>query len=446
MRTMISSVLILILWGAVPALSQLPPEIQAEFYLLRAEQAIGNGDPARALVELDKIVLLEKEHELDLPDEFYFRYAQMAAAADLPEQVQGAVVKYLSLSGREGKHYREALELMNKAEDAIESSRQRPVGVEPSCEGQAEGAECWKELASHPGCHVWDNHYYADQTVTWTGGCTGGLASGTGNLKWVRDDDETEHTGMLRDGKHHGLWVLRNADGDVYEGPYMGGKKNGHWVERFANGNVGEGPYVDGKEHGHWVLRTAEGHVLKGPLVDGEKNGRWVERLANGYVYEGPYVNGKRHGQWVLRNANGSVNEGRFVDDKQHGRWVVRSSNGRTKTLTFVNGVQQTVAEGSVRTAGSADGSGSCEIPDYPSPPGGVANLGLAWCAASVSMQARAFALQAAGAQCAIATGSSSTPEQIQARRREIEEACGRLAAWSARDGINCRCPADYGP
>ena len=61
-------------------------------------------------------------------------------------------------------------------------------------------------------------------------------------------------------------------------------------------------------------------------------------------------------------------------------------------------------------------------------------------------MQLRAFELQAAGAQCAIATGSSSTPGQIQARRREIKEACGRLAALAARDGINCRCPAGYGP
>ena len=65
---------------------------------------------------------------------------------------------------------------------------------------------------------------------------------------------------------------------------------------------------------------------------------------------------------------------------------------------------------------------------------------------ASIIKQARAFALQAAGAQCAIATGNSSTPEQIQARRREIKEACGRLAAWSAREGIPCRCPAGYGP
>ena len=100
---------------------------------------------------------------------------------------------------------------------------------------------------------------------------------------------------------------------------------------------------------------------------------------------------------------------------------------------------------GSRRTqpASPASGGGSCEIPNYPSPPGGVANLGFSWCAASVGMQARAFALQAAGAQCAIATGSSSTPEQIQARRREIAAACERLAALGVS---NCRCPAGYGP
>ena len=86
---------------------------------------------------------------------------------------------------------------------------------------------------------------------------------------------------------------------------------------------------------------------------------------------------------------------------------------------------------------GGPDGGGSCEIPGYPRP-ANVANLGLSWCPATVDFQARAFALQAAGAQCAIATGSSSTPEQIQARRQEIQAACARLAALGVS---NCRCP-----
>ena len=57
-------------------------------------------------------------------------------------------------------------------------------------------------------------------------------------------------------------------------------------------------------------------------------------------------------------------------------------------------------------------------------------------------MQFRGFALQAAGAQCAMAIGSSSTPEQIQARRREIAEACKTLAALGVS---NCRCPPGFG-
>ena len=124
MRTVFLSVLIpLLLLGATPAVAQLPPEIQADSYLLRAQQAIDESDPARALVELDKIILLQKEHELDLPDEFHFRYAKAAAAAGLPEQALDAVVKYLTLAGREGRHYEEALELMNKAQDAIDGSK-----------------------------------------------------------------------------------------------------------------------------------------------------------------------------------------------------------------------------------------------------------------------------------------------------------------------------------
>ena len=100
------------------------------------------------------------------------------------------------------------------------------------------------------------------------------------------------------------------------------------------------------------------------------------------------------------------------------------------------------VVPGGSGVAGGIGSAGSCLIPGYPSPPGGVANLGFSWCPASVSMQVRAFALQAAGAQCAIATGSSSTPQQVQALSREIVAACGRLAALGVS---NCRCPAGFG-
>ena len=194
----------------------------------------------------------------------------------------------------------------------------RPSGISAgqTCAGQAEGAACWKELESHPGCRVWDDHHYADQTVTWTGGCSGGLASGTGTLKRVRGSEANEHSGLLQDGKHTGDWVLRFADGDVQEGPYVDGNKHGRWVVRWADGDVWEGPYVDGKRHGRWVLRWADGGVQEGPFVDGKRHGRWVRRFADGQVEEGPYVDDERHGRWVVRFADGGVRELTFVNDR----------------------------------------------------------------------------------------------------------------------------------
>ncbi len=99
------------------ASSQLPPEIRADAYLLQSEQAIHNGDTFRAQAAIQNILRLQKEHELDLSDEFHFRYAKAANAVDLSDQALESVLKYLVSSGREGQHYVEALALMNKIQD-----------------------------------------------------------------------------------------------------------------------------------------------------------------------------------------------------------------------------------------------------------------------------------------------------------------------------------------
>ena len=101
MRILILNLLILVSWsGAILVMAQLPPEILADSYLLRAEQAIRAEDPTRARSEIDKIILLKKEHELNLPEEFHFRSAKVAAAAGLPDRALEAVVEYLTAAGR----------------------------------------------------------------------------------------------------------------------------------------------------------------------------------------------------------------------------------------------------------------------------------------------------------------------------------------------------------
>ena len=161
-------------------------------------------------------------------------------------------------------------------------------------------AACWEEIQSQPECYIWNDHYHSDRTADWTGECAGYTAHGTGDysLSAGSEHDRRSGTGAIVYGKLTGHWVLRYADGDVFEGPYADGKKHGRWVERYADGSVAEGPYVDGVEHGHWVNRWATtGTVDEGPYVDGVQHGRWVTRWASGARIEYEVRNDSMEGQ-----------------------------------------------------------------------------------------------------------------------------------------------------
>ena len=208
------------------------------------------------------------------------------------------------------------LPVSSQGQDAPETVRSRP---DSTCTGQAEGVACWMELANEAGCYVWNDRLRKDESVTWTGACAGSWAHGAGMLTWVWGENKnvSTATGLLQNGKQHGRWVLRRADGRVDEGPYVDGQQHGHWVVRTANGSVIEGPYVDGQQHGHWVTRNANGGVAEGPYVDGQQHGHWVFRFADGYSDEGPYVDGQRHGPWVVRDADGSSREVTYVNGRR---------------------------------------------------------------------------------------------------------------------------------
>ena len=132
---------------------------------------------------------------------------------------------------------------------------------QPICEdaGTWDDPPCWLELTSHLDCYVW-GHPMIRPPKTWTGGCSGRLAEGSGLLAWVLAKGETYRgEGVLRNGKRHGRWVERTVVGHrlyIDEGPYVDGKRHGRWVERITpDGTVSEGPYVDGLMHGPWIVR-----------------------------------------------------------------------------------------------------------------------------------------------------------------------------------------------
>lgn len=119
------------------AATQLPPEIMIDRYLLRAERLIGEKDYEHALKLMGKIVAQRKEHSLTFPNEFHFKHATVALAARAVQDAIDAVSTYLVEAGREGKFYREALELLEEAEQL-----QSWFDPEQTCAGKSEGVEC----------------------------------------------------------------------------------------------------------------------------------------------------------------------------------------------------------------------------------------------------------------------------------------------------------------
>ncbi len=68
---------------------------------------------------MNEVLALQREHEVALPAEFPFKYAQVALAARLPETAVASLNDYLLAAGREGEFYRDALELLESAEEAV---------------------------------------------------------------------------------------------------------------------------------------------------------------------------------------------------------------------------------------------------------------------------------------------------------------------------------------
>ena len=242
-------------------------------------------------------------------------------------------------------------------------------GGDPVCDEGPRGVPCWMEVANRPGCYVWNPNPQREETVTWTGGCSGGFAEGSGSLRWAFGGTEQVATGgRLRDGRMDGTWSVTE------QGP------DGRDPRRF------EATFADGRPQAEEPASEPDGQSAES--------------------------------QEPPRPAAPRPQEPGPQEPPRPSR------------------------------PPSAAGGRACEIPGFPTPSDPM-NLGLRWCGSTVGFQRRVFALQAAGAWCAIAGGTSSSPAQVRARHQEINVACDRLDALEALNqgrGPSCRCPRGYRP
>ena len=119
--------------SAPPATTaQLPPEIMVDRHLVRVDRLLVTGDPGAALEAMNEILVLQEEHDLELGNDFPFRYARVAFAAGRTETAIASLNEYLMAAGRQGEFYREALQLLDSAEVRLarEEAEQRRADVE----------------------------------------------------------------------------------------------------------------------------------------------------------------------------------------------------------------------------------------------------------------------------------------------------------------------------
>ena len=114
----------------------LPAEVTLDEYLIEAEMLSEEKDHKGALEAMNRVVALQKEHGLTLPEEFPFQYAKTALAAGSFEAAIDAATQYLAKAGRGGKHYREALALRVKSRRGL-----RAPAVADSVRRAASGAD-----------------------------------------------------------------------------------------------------------------------------------------------------------------------------------------------------------------------------------------------------------------------------------------------------------------
>ena len=112
------------LFATVPIIgADLPPEIQVDRLLVRAEREMADGEHGSAVSTFERILDVSAEHGLAIPAAFWFRQAEVLHAAGLDQRAVEASTRYLREAGRDGQHYRAALDILDATEIRLAEAR-----------------------------------------------------------------------------------------------------------------------------------------------------------------------------------------------------------------------------------------------------------------------------------------------------------------------------------
>ncbi|HUN55661.1 MAG TPA: hypothetical protein VMU29_10940 [Smithella sp.] len=165
-----------------------------------------------------------------------------------------------------------------------------------------------------PDCKIWNEvPAKKGESVTWSGQCEKGHASGYGEAVWSLNDKETQRfNGILKKGKCSGMGTLTFANGNKYSGDFKDNKMTGNGTYTFANGDKYEGSFVDSEFHGKGTLTFANGDKYEGDFAHDNFSGTGSYYYANGERYSGGFAYGNYNGKGTFVCSNYKEFKGKF--------------------------------------------------------------------------------------------------------------------------------------
>lgn len=171
------------------------------------------------------------------------------------------------------------------------------------------------------GCRVWNAEPLPNESVSWSGRCAGGMASGDGVAQWSEGGKLGQrYYGEFVAGQANGRGVLIFANGDRFEGQWVEDKLDGHGTATFTNGDKYSGEWLDGRRSGHGVFTHSKGDA---------------------FVYDGGFAADKKFGHGILRWRTGASFDGAWIDDVPNGFGILKSADGKTAAGIWKHGCLQ---------------------------------------------------------------------------------------------------------
>jgi hypothetical protein len=224
---------------------------------------------------------------------------------------------------------------------------------------QVAAIEEW--ITDQNGCKLLNPSPGPAYTVTWSGGCTNGYASGTGELKSSREGKPgVKYVGPMSQGRPHGEGRHVWPDGSQYDGDFVDGQMSGRGMLSFANGDRYEGGFIGGKFHGKGTMFWGDGSRYEGDFSDGQRTGMGTFVWADGTRFIGQWLEGSRQGPGLITYPDGTSYNGTWAGDKYRTGYET-GSDGQIVARYEEGQRVETVAQTSSSTSESAadDGGGS---------------------------------------------------------------------------------------